>query len=95
MFIQDISGPKSRVNMPALNMEVFSLWESDENDIHNLPAEASDDDFCGRMKKRTFREKTTRRQSSILQDLGATRLWRSLNRPSRKGKQHYLKKRIW
>ena len=47
MFIQDISRLKTRVNTSAPSKEVFGLQESDEDNIYNLPAEASKDDFWG------------------------------------------------
>ena len=47
MFIQDISIPESRINMPTPNMEVFGLRESDEDDAYTIPARASNDDFMG------------------------------------------------
>jgi len=42
--------------MPAINMEVFGLWESHEDNIHNLPIGASDDDFSGKDKEEDFWE---------------------------------------
>ena len=40
--------------MPTPNMEVFGLRESDEDDIYNLPTEASDDDFWGENEEEYF-----------------------------------------
>ena len=45
MFIQDISSPKPKVNTSASNMEVFDLWESDEDDAYSLTTKVSDDGF--------------------------------------------------
>ena len=45
MFIEDITSLKPRINTPAPNIEVLSLWESDEDDVYNLPTKASGDDF--------------------------------------------------
>ena len=39
ILIQDISSPKPMVSTPAPNTEVFDLWESNEDDVYNLPAE--------------------------------------------------------
>jgi len=33
--------------MPTPIMEIFGLWESDVDDVYNLPAKVSDDNFWG------------------------------------------------
>lgn len=36
VFIQNIYGPKLRASMPTPNLQVFSLWKIDEEDVYKV-----------------------------------------------------------
>lgn len=40
--------------MPPPNIAVFELWESDKDNVYNLPVEASNDDFWGEDEEEYF-----------------------------------------
>ena len=53
MFMQNIYGPKLIVSMPTPNLQVFSLWKTNEDDVYK----AQEDVYCKEDKATVQQEK--------------------------------------